>query len=179
MDVERTVANVRMKASENDFYSGCAQAVLGALQDELGLGNAASFRSATILSGGVARRGETCGALIGALMGLALACGRDTMEDTPSYSRAVDAAQAVVDSFKAQLQQTFGFKEPLSSTLCRDIQARVFGRSYYLADPDERQQFLDNGGHDSTKCPLVCAVAAEVAVRNILALTPPTRGADS
>ena len=175
MDTEQTVAKVREKATDNDCYSGCAQAVLGALQDELSIGDAESFRAATVLSGGVARRGETCGALIGALLGLGLVCGRDDMTDTSAYTRAVDEAQPVVDEFKARLQITFGFEKPLESTLCRDIQERVFGRTYYLADAAERTAFLENGGHDRNKCPLVCAIAADVAARQILALTASTK----
>lgn len=175
MDVEQTVAQVRAKARANDYYSGCAQAVLNALQETLGIGDVESFRAATVLSGGVARRGETCGALVGALMGLGLACGRDRMEDTPAYSRANDEAQLLVDAFKSALQDAFEFEQPLSSTLCRDIQSRVFGRSYYLADADERAAFLANGGHDSTKCPTVCALAAETAARKILALRAPRK----
>jgi C_GCAxxG_C_C family probable redox protein len=175
MDVEQTVEQVRTKARANDYYSGCAQAVLDALQETLGIGDAESFKAATILSGGVARRGETCGALLGALMGLGLACGRDRMEDTAAYSRACDEAQPLVDAFKSALQDAFEFEEPLTSTLCRDIQSRLFGRSFYLADAADRAAFLAGGGHDSTKCPQVCAIAAEVAARKILALKSATK----
>jgi len=179
MDTEQLIAGIRQKALENDYYSGCAQAVLGALQDNLGLGDTASFKAATILSGGVARRGETCGAMLGALMGLGLACGRERMEDTPAYGAAMNEAQKVVEDFKARLQAEFGFSEGLTSTLCRDIQSRVFGRPFNLEDDEERALFLKSGGHDSNGCPLVCAVAAETAARHILALSGSTEGAGS
>jgi len=179
MDTEQLIADIRQKALDNDYYSGCAQAVLGALQDNLGLGNAASFKAATILSGGVARRGETCGAILGALMGLGLACGREKMEDTPAYGAAMNEAQGTIEDFKARLQAEFGFAEPLTSMLCRDIQSRVFGRSFNLADDDERALFLKSGGHDSNRCPLVCAIAAETAARRILMLSGSTEGAGS
>lgn len=170
MDVERTITQVMTRAAANDHYSGCAQAVLGALQESLPIGNTESFKAATVLSGGVARRGETCGALLGALMGLGLACGRNDMTDTAAYSRATDEAQSIVDDFKASLETEFSLGQPLTSTLCREIQARVLGRSYYLADADERAAFLENGGHDSAKCPRVCAIAAGLAARKILSL---------
>ncbi len=170
MSTEELVARIGRAAQENDHYSGCSQAVLGALQTELGIGDAESFRAATSLSGGVARRGETCGALLGALLGLGLVCGRDDMKDTPAYGRAVDEAQAVIEDFKSALQTRFEMSSPLCSTLCRDIQTRIFGRYFEMSDNRDRQAFLDAGGHDNNRCPLVCATAAEVAARAILSL---------
>ena len=170
MSVDEIVTSAGKAAQENDSYSGCAQAVLGALQRQFAIGDAQSFKSATILSGGVARRGETCGALLGALMGIALVCGREDMRDTAAYGRAVTEAQSVVDDFKTQLQHRFGFADGLDTTLCRDIQVRVFGRAYDLASDADREAFLNAGGHDANKCPLVCAVAAEIAARKIVKL---------
>ena len=171
MSNDELIARIGGVALENDHYSGCSQAVLGALQSELGIGNAESFRAATTLSGGVARRGETCGALLGALLGLGLVCGRDDMKNTAAYGRAVDKAQTVIEDFKTAVQAGFGITTPLPSTLCRDIQTQIFGRSFEMANDEDRQAFLDMGGHDDDKCPLVCAIAAEVAARKILALT--------
>jgi len=171
MSNDELIARIGGVALENDHYSGCSQAVLGALQSELGIGNAESFRAATTLSGGVARRGETCGALLGALLGLGLVCGRDDMKNTAAYGRAVDEAQTVIEDFKTAVQARFGITTPLPSTLCRDIQTQIFGRSFEMANDEDRQAFLDMGGHDDDKCPLVCATAAEVAARKILALT--------
>ncbi len=170
MSTEDLVARIGRVALENDHYSGCSQAVLGALQTELGIGDSESFRAATSLSGGVARRGETCGALLGALLGLGLVCGRDDMKDTPAYGRAVDEAQSVIDDFKTTVQTRFGLCSPLQSTLCRDIQAQIFGRAFDMVDNADRKAFLDAGGHDDDKCPLVCATAAEAAARAILKL---------
>ena len=170
MSVDEIVGTVERAAQENDKYSGCAQAVLDALQRQFTIGDAESFRSATVLSGGVARRGETCGALLGALMGIGLVCGRDEMNDTGAYGRAMTEAQSIVDDFKTQLQHRFGFKDSLTTTLCRDIHIRVFGRAYDLANDADREAFLQAGGHDADKCPLVCAIAAGVAARAILAM---------
>ena len=83
------VREIRRKAHGYDEYSGCSQAVLLALQEGLGVGDLESFKAATVLSGGVARRGETCGALLGALMALGLVRGRESIEDTPSYVEAM------------------------------------------------------------------------------------------
>jgi C_GCAxxG_C_C family probable redox protein len=145
MSTEELVTRIGRVALENDHYSGCSQAVLGALQSELGIGNADSFRAATSLSGGVARRGETCGALLGALLGLGLVCGRDDMKDTPAYGRAVDEAQSVIEDFKATVQRRFGIPSPLPSTLCRDIQIHIFGRSFDMANSEDRHASIHAG----------------------------------
>jgi hypothetical protein len=54
----------------NRAYEGCARCVLHAIQTHMNLVDEASFTAAfkasTALSAGVARKGETCGALIGA-----------------------------------------------------------------------------------------------------------------
>jgi C_GCAxxG_C_C family probable redox protein len=167
---KETIERVRAKAFNNDKYSGCSQAVLGALQEEFGIGNLESFKSATVLSGGGARRGETCGALIGALMALGLVIGREKMEDTPTYNKAMDLSQDLVEGFKAELQKQFGFKKRLESTLCRDIQEGIYGRSFNLADEKERQAFYDAGGHTERGCLTTCAIAAELAAQKLLQL---------
>lgn len=170
MSQDRRIAAAGNTALENDKFGGCSQAVLGALQQHLQFGGLDSFKAATVLSGGVARRGETCGALLGALMAIGIVCGREDMADTDAYNRAMAQSQRVLDEFKRELQSRFGFAQPLETTLCKDIQRRLFNRSFNMASENERQEFLDAGGHDDTGCPLVCAVAAEITARAILEL---------
>jgi len=167
---EQLVKEIRRKAHGYDQYSGCSQSVLLALQEELGIGDVASFKAATVLSGGVARRGETCGAVLGALMALGLVRGRERMEDYEQYARATAIANEICDEFRRRLQEEFGFSEPLESTLCRDIQTRVFGRSFDIRDPVEREAFLAAGGHSDEGCFKVCGIAAEVAAEKLLKL---------
>lgn len=161
---------VGRKALEYDKYSGCCQSVLLALQEALGLGNEESFKAATVLAGGVARRGETCGAVLGALMALGLAEGRERMENIEDYRRALGLSQSLIEGIQKALQERFDFQKPLESTLCTDIQERVYGRSFDLTTQEGYQAFLDAGGHSDQGCPLVCAVAAEVAARYIAGL---------
>jgi C_GCAxxG_C_C family probable redox protein len=164
------VQRVREKAHNYDRYSGCSQSVILALQEELDIGDLESFKAATVLSGGVARRGETCGALLGGLMALGLVVGREDIQDTPRYHKALEVAYEIADAFQKRLTEEYGFKKPLDSTLCRDIQVRVYGRSFDLWEPDGIQAFLDAGGHDDEGCLKVCGVAAEVTATKILEL---------
>jgi C_GCAxxG_C_C family probable redox protein len=135
MTDEERIQRVKRKALENDFYSGCSQSVLGALQEEFGIGNKESFKAATVLSGGVARQGETCGAIIGALSALGLVMGRERMEDEETYKAMMPPSIEVRTKFREELKKQFGFENELESTLCRDIQEKIYGRSFYLADP--------------------------------------------
>ncbi len=132
------------------------------------MGDLQSFKAATLLSGGVARRGETCGALLGALMGLGLVIGRERMEDTAQYQQAAAPGEEVCWRFQRELEAQFGFSSPLETTLCRDIQSRVYGRSFNMSDPVERQAFLDAGGHSAQGCPKVSAVGAQAAAEEIM-----------
>lgn len=138
------------------------------MQEELGLGDLQSFKAATVLAGGVAGRGETCGALLGALMALGLAVGRERMPDTEKYRQAMVPALEMSRRFQQELQAQFGFSAPLETTLCREIQARIYGRPFDLTDPRDYGAFLAAGGHSSEGCPKVCAVAARVAGEQLM-----------
>ncbi len=167
---DERIERVKKKAHENDQYSGCSQAVLLSLQDEFGIGNDEVFKSATVLSGGVARHGETCGALIGALMGLGLLVGRQKMEDTEAYRDAMEPSAELIERFKEELKKQFGFEGELDGTLCKQIHEKVYGRAFDMTDPDDYQAFLDAGGHSDSGCFKVCGIAGQVGAEKILEL---------
>jgi len=164
------VKDIRRKAHEYDQYSGCSQSVLLALQEGLNIGDLASFKAATALSGGVARRGETCGALLGALLALGLVAGREKMEDHDQYVHATNIAIEICEGFQRKLEKEFRFSDPLESTLCSEIQTRIYGRSFDFRDPVQREAFLAAGGHSDDGCYKVCGIAAEVAAERLLKL---------
>jgi len=167
---ERIVQNVRKKAHEYDKFSGCSQSVLLSIQEELGLGDLEAFKAATVFGGGVARSGETCGALIGALMALGLVIGREQMEDTEAYRRAIEPAREIQRRFQEELKRQLQFREDLKTTLCKEIQENIYGRSFDLNDEKDYQTFLDACGHGDLGCPRVCAIAAQVAAEKIFEL---------
>jgi hypothetical protein len=59
------------------------------------------------------------------------------------------------------------FIDEFGTIICRDIQIKKFGRSYYLWDPEEFNKFEEAGGHDD-KCTDVVGKAAQMAVKIIL-----------
>ena len=51
------------------------------------------------------------------------------------------------------------FVQEYGSVICRDIQTKLVGRSYFLADPEELKNFDEAGAHD-VHCPAVVGKAA-------------------
>lgn len=159
---------IRENAHNYDKYSGCSQSVLLSLQEAFDVGSKESFKAATVLSGGIARRGETCGAIIGALMALGLVIGREEIENTEKYRQAMNPAIELCDRFRKALKDEFKFHGDLNSTICREIQEKIFGRSFDLNNKIDYQAFLDVGGHGDNGCPKVCGIAAQVGATMIL-----------
>ncbi|MEM3022632.1 MAG: C-GCAxxG-C-C family protein [Candidatus Bathyarchaeia archaeon] len=137
-------------------YMGCCRCTLAALQETLGLGDGEALRASFPLSGGIARMGETCGALVGALMAVGLAAGSDRLDDRKSYDECMALGREVYERFKAEH----------GSSLCYGIQERLFGRHFDLKRPEEAEAWRRAGGRE--KCPLVCASAARIAADVIL-----------
>jgi C_GCAxxG_C_C family probable redox protein len=153
-------------AVQNDMdYHGCAQSVLAALQAKLGIGDAALLKAGTALNGGMASQGETCGALIAAVMAIGCECGREHLEDVEKIQPAKGIAIQVYNRFRNEV----------GHSLCAEIHKIRFGRSFYLADPEQWQAFHDAGGHSRTSCPEVCGIAARIAAETILELRASSR----
>ncbi len=142
-------------------YKGCSQCVIAALQDVFGIRDDAVFKSATGLSGGAAMTGDGgCGAYVGALMVLSSLLGRD--RDNFADSEGV---RFKTHQLARKLHEKF--IDQYGSVVCRNIQTKVMGRPYYLADPDEFQKFHDAGAHD-IHCPEVVGKAARWMAEIIL-----------
>ena len=119
-----------------------------------------AFKVASALSGGVARRGETCGALIGGIMGICQVVGRESIEDKDQYGKAMAPSGDMY----------LRFKEEIGHTICAEIHKILYGKAYKLYDEEERQAFHEAGGHEPQGCPGVCGKAAKIAARIILDL---------
>lgn len=110
------------------------------------------------LAGGVARAGESCGALTGAIMAIGLVAGRRNLEDLDTYQSCMALAREARQEFL----------ERIGHTLCAEIQRILLGRTYHLWDEEQRQRFHDDGGHSREACPGVCGKAARIAAEIIL-----------
>ena len=105
----------------NRAYEGCARCVLHALQTHLNITDSqsftAAFKASTALSAGVARKGETCGALLGGLLALGLETGTVNLHDFSGYVDTMSVASSVFDRFK----------EKYGTVKCFEIQENCLG----------------------------------------------------
>ena len=125
----------------------CAQTAFAVLQERFDLEGGQVLRALTPLPG-IALRGETCGAVIGALMALGLVHGRDDLDDWRGYLRSLPAARR----FCARFEEVNG------STSCSAILHRKLGRAFDLSDKAEALAYVAVGG------PQVCGEVVGRAV---------------
>jgi len=151
-------------------YSGCGQCALLALQEELALpGGRAVIKSAGFTNLGIAMMGTTCGALLGGIMAMGLACGRENLDD-PVYPQPEEVDEEYQLPKSMMLIRGFyhTFIREFGSPSCRDLQVRLFGRSFEVCVMEEEERFQLAGGH--LKCVELVGKAARLAAEVILEL---------
>jgi C_GCAxxG_C_C family probable redox protein len=92
-------------------HLNCAQSVLATFAPELGLDRDTALRLASGFGSGMARLGQTCGAVTGAIMVLGLRYGYISGEDLVSKEKTY----ALVQELTARFRACHG------STLCREL----------------------------------------------------------
>jgi Putative redox-active protein (C_GCAxxG_C_C) len=70
------------------------------LQEKLNVGSKEVFKTASALAAGVAKRGETCGALTGAIMAIGTLVGREMLEDKEQLQISMETADRVYILFR-------------------------------------------------------------------------------
>lgn len=130
--------------------ANCAQASFAVLQDEFNLQGKAILKALTPFPG-IALRGETCGAVIGALMALGLIYGREDLDDGRGYIASLPSARRFCRSFE----------ERHGSTSCETILQGKLGRKFDLADRADALAYASLGGPQA--CGEVVASAVLIA----------------
>jgi len=151
MPKDEFIEKVAALAGYNErTFGACSQAIVAAFQEVLDLKDIQTLKAANAFSGGIARQGLLCGALLGGAMVLGMKYGRANMEDS-----------SVANRLYGQIHKLFArFNEEFGSLNCRDI------IGVNLLDPDESREFWASGRHDK-ECPEVVAKTARM-VANIL-----------
>ena len=160
--MEKSKETLLKKAYELGFnyereYGGCCQCVLAAIQDTLDMRNDALFKAGTGFAGGMGVTGVgPCGALSGGVMAISSQIGRERQNiKDPERIRwtAYDLTKKLYEKFV----------EEYGGGTCKEIQKKLFGRSFNLRDPNEYKEYEKAGGH-ATKCPSVVGNAAKWTV---------------
>jgi C_GCAxxG_C_C family probable redox protein len=121
-------------AYQRDFRS-CSQCTLAAIQDALGVQNDFVFKASYGLAGGYANIGDgPCGGYSGGSMMISLFFGR-RREFFDGDLENKRTAKALVKRLHDTFVDTYG------SVICRDIQRKLFGRSFDLTDKEEMARF--------------------------------------
>ncbi len=121
----------------------CAQSVFVAFASQLGMDESQALKLASPFGGGVARRGQICGAVTGALMALGLAQGTDT----PARKE---------DAYGLGQEFLQRFESRHATILCREL------LDCDISTPEGRQQARERGAFTEL-CPLFVRDAAEIA----------------
>jgi len=121
----------------------CSQSVFSALAQQFGLAGKTALKLASPFGGGVARRGEMCGAVTGALLALGLARGADTPAGKEEIYR-------LSQEFMRRFEQKHG------RLICRDL------INCDISTPQGWQKAKETGIF-STVCPILVRDAAEIA----------------
>jgi mannitol-1-phosphate 5-dehydrogenase len=139
-------------------HKGCGQCAFAAVQQALGREEDRVFQALTAFAGGFGLSGDSvCAALIGGGACFGLARGRRRShfdgDREPKY-----AAFAMAQALRERYLWKYG------SLLCRGTQERLFGRSFDLRSPREREDFEKAGAHVD-KCPRVVGDVARWTVQ--------------
>jgi len=136
--------------AEQSFASGlyCAESVVLAVAESQGLDSGLLPRAATAFCSGMSRSCGTCGALTGAVMGVSLALGRSSPDE--SVQLAYSATQRLIGEFERE----FGSRE------CRTL---LSGCDLNTTEGQAMFQEQDLG----QRCMRYTGKAAEIAVRAI------------
>ncbi|MEN6609833.1 MAG: C-GCAxxG-C-C family protein [Methanoregulaceae archaeon] len=85
------------------FKSGfsCSQAVLSGFSEELGMDKKTACRVSCGFGAGIARTGNVCGAVSGAIMVIGLKYGKATVEDNPAREKTYALVQEFIHDYTA------------------------------------------------------------------------------
>ncbi len=120
----------------------CSQAVFSAFAPEYGLDEKLALRLASPFGGGIARRGEVCGAVSGAVMALGLARGTDT----PASKQEI---------YRLTQELLRRFQDEHGSLLCREL------IGFDISTPEGHDAAADKGVFRSI-CPALVRAAAHM-----------------
>ena len=129
------------------FKSGntCSQAIFSTYATQFGISREMALKIACPFGGGMARLGETCGAVTGAFLVFGLKYGRIYPEDEKAKEKTYSLVREFVEKFKSR-----------NDTIkCNDL------LGYKIDTPEGHQQAKEKGLFD-TVCPKFVKDAAEI-----------------
>lgn len=140
-------------------YRSCALASFAALNDQFNLkADAATLRALMPFTGGIAGKGETCGAVSGAMLALGFFFGPIDQKGTAMFPPSWINGGVLMDKFKKEF----------SSTRCWEVQKHLYGRYFDSSKPEELKLFMEVSQQKSPNCFDVTKKAVLIAAEIIL-----------
>ena len=146
----------------------CSQSTVAALHELLDIDDVLVKASTSLCGGSAEQFLGTCGTLSGGIMVLDYFFGRPV--EKMSYQERIQAnIDALHSAFETPLLLADKFVNGYGVIICAQIQRQLFGRFFYLLDPDEREKFVEAGGtSDPDKCRRVVGNAARWVIEILL-----------
>ena len=141
--------------------TGCAQTVVAAIFESLGIWSEDVFKAASGLADGLGLTGDgSCGALVGGAMILGYLFGREK-KDFANMGKPMKYYRLVKELHDKYIEK-FG------TCRCHDVQKNGLGRSYNLWDPNEMAEAFKSGMLDycSTLVGDVARMTVEIILKN-------------
>jgi C_GCAxxG_C_C family probable redox protein len=123
------------------LYRTCSQTSFAALNEQFGLQADQAIPGLMPFAGGIAGKGETCGAVSGSLLALG----------TFFEAKKQTGMKQGVPPFRYALLFFDGFEKAFGSTRCRDVVKFQYGRYYDFLNPDDQKSFMAES-QKSQKC---------------------------
>lgn len=139
--------------------TGCAQTVIAAVFDSLGIWNEDVFRAASGLADGLGLTGDgSCGALVGGSMVIGYLFGRGKEDFKDMYKPM--KSYTLVKKLHDQYVKKFG------SCRCFDVQEKLMGRTFDMWNADELKEAFKSGMMDH--CSDLVGTIAQITTKTIL-----------
>lgn len=126
----------------------CSQAVFSAYAPDFGMDKETALKVAGAFGGGIARLGDACGAVTGALMAIGLKYGKTKAEDEAAKEKTYLFSQEFIEEFKSRN----------GTVICREL------TGCDMSSPEGLQKFKESNMHQ-TRCVKLVRDAAEILER--------------
>lgn len=146
---------------------GCAPCTVAAIHEMVEIDDSVVKIAHSLTGGSGLQVMGTCGAMSGALISLDYFFGRpvdrmsykETTTSMAEFATANEASGLIADRFIGEY----------GTFICAGIQRKLFGRFFWVRDPEEMNKIDKAGAHsDPTKCPHVVGNAAMWAMEILL-----------
>jgi len=144
-------------------WGGCSQCTIRALQVIYGEENDDIFQALGSFAGGGGAEGDgVCGAYAAGSFLIGTRYGR-RCEDIGKDPDDPQALKKHEDQFALVKKLHDKFVDKYGSVICHHIHRKLYGRPFYITDPEELEKLDKAGGHD-WGCTGVCGDAAQWTV---------------